>query len=148
MAMANRFAGFADNGGIPEVRIAKPRNPTKPKVRNARNVAIDDEDGFIPESKKGMTMVDTVDRGPYMKIMDRMALARQAQTGESYAAAFTKVYEAPENAAIRDGARLDHLSKAHDAIHGTELSLIPKVAKAGPLTRLRMTSAQDPRMLN
>jgi hypothetical protein len=61
-----------------------------------------------PESKKGMTMVETVDRGPYMKIMDRMALARQAQTGESYAAAFTKVYEAPENAAIRDGARLDH----------------------------------------
>ena len=26
---------------------AKPKNPTKPKVRNARNVAIDDDDGFI-----------------------------------------------------------------------------------------------------
>jgi hypothetical protein len=114
-------------------RTAKPKNPTKPKSRLARNVAIDDEDGFIPESRKGMTMVDyDVSRGPYHATLDRQALARQAQTGESYAAAFTKVYEDPKNAAIRDGARLDHLSKAHDAIHGTELSLIPKVAKAAP----------------
>ena len=31
-------------------------------------------------------MVDTVDRGPYYKMLDRQALAR-------YASAFTKVYE-------------------------------------------------------
>jgi hypothetical protein len=90
----NRFAGFADNGGVPfekftpaVSRTARPRNPTKPKVRNARNVAIDDEDGFIPNSK-GMTMTD-IDRGPYYKMLDRQALARQSQTGESYAKAFT-----------------------------------------------------------
>jgi hypothetical protein len=129
----NRFAGFADNGGVPEVRTAKPRNPTKAKVRLARNVAIDDEDGFIPEAKKGTTMVDyDISRGPYHAILDKMALARQAQTGESYAQAFTKVYEDPNNSALRDGARLDHLSKAMDATHGTKLSLIPVAKAAAP----------------
>lgn len=56
--MTNRFSGFADNGGVPfekytpaVSRTAKPRNPTKPKSRLAHNVAIDDEDGFIPNEK-------------------------------------------------------------------------------------------------
>jgi hypothetical protein len=142
-----RFAGFADNGGMPfekytpaVSRTAKPKNPTKPKVRNARNVAIDDEDGFIPEAKKGNTMVDYYDisRGPYHAILDKMALARQAQFGESYAQAFTKVYEAHENTLIRDGARFDHLAKAMDATHGTKLSLIPAAKAAAP-----MDPAQD-----
>jgi hypothetical protein len=115
--MTNRFAGFADNGGMPfekytpaVSRVAKPKNPTKPKVRNARNVAIDDEDGFIPNSK-GMTMtnIDT-SRGPYHAMLDRMARARQAITGESYAKAFTECYTqapyrpetpAPEQAVAR-----------------------------------------------
>src|SRR5580704_16037188 len=121
-----RFAGFADNGGVPfekytpaVSRTAKPKNPTKPKVRNARNVAIDDEDGFIPEAKKGNTMVDYYDisRGPYHAILDKMARARQGITGESYAKAFTEVYTDPANAAISDGAQYDHLAKAMDSIY-------------------------------
>jgi hypothetical protein len=124
----------AGGGFTPAVaRTAKPRNPTKAKARLARNVAIDNEDAFIPEAKKGTTMADyDISRGPYHAILDKMALARQAQTGESYARAFTKVYEAPENASLRDGARLDHLAKAMDATHGTRLSLIPAAKAAAP----------------
>jgi hypothetical protein len=135
--MTNRFSGYADNGGVPVekytpvvARTAKPRNPTKPKVRNARNVPIDDEIGDVAEAKKGMAMTD-INRGPFQAMMDRQALARQAQTGESYAAAFTKVYTDPANAEIRDLVRLDHLAKQSDAMHGTKLSLIP-AAKAAP----------------
>jgi hypothetical protein len=69
-----------------------------------------------------MTYIDT-SRGPFFAMLDRQALARQAQTGESYAAAFTKIYEDPANRAIRDRAQYDHIAKAHDAIHGTKLSL-------------------------
>jgi hypothetical protein len=53
-----------DGGFTPAVaRTAKPKNPTKAKARLAGNVAIDDEDGFIPEAKKGMTMTD-INRHP------------------------------------------------------------------------------------
>jgi hypothetical protein len=45
----NRFAAFADNGGMPiekytpaVARTAKPKNPTKPKSRLAHNVGIDE----------------------------------------------------------------------------------------------------------
>jgi hypothetical protein len=65
-------------------------------------------------------------------MLDRQARARQAITGESYAKAFTEVYTAPENIAIKDGAQYDHLAKAHDLQYGTRLSLIPKVEKAAP----------------
>jgi hypothetical protein len=123
-----------DDDGVPEARLAKPKNPTKPKVRNARNVAIDDEIGEAADANKGTTMVDygnDISRGPYHSMLDKMARARQAITGESYAKAFTETYTDPANAAIRDGAQPDHLAKGHDAIHGTRLSLIP-VAKAAP----------------
>jgi hypothetical protein len=61
------------------------RTPTKAKVRLAGNVAIDDEDGFIPEAKKGTTMADyDISRGPYHAILDKMALARQAQTRRDF----------------------------------------------------------------
>jgi hypothetical protein len=81
-------------------RTAKPKNPTKPKVRNARNVSIDDEDGFIPNSK-GMTMTDyDTSRGPYYAMIDRQALARQQQTGETYQKAFTECYCDPRNAVM------------------------------------------------
>ena len=41
----------AGGGFTPAVsRVAKPKNPTKAKVRLAPNVAIDDDDGFIPEA--------------------------------------------------------------------------------------------------
>jgi hypothetical protein len=107
MSSSNRFAGFGDNGGVPEVRLAKPKTPTKAKARLAGNVAIDDEDGEIAEAKKGTTkMVDyDISRGPYHAILDKLALARQAQTGESYAKAYTEVYTDPANVTLRDGAR-------------------------------------------
>jgi hypothetical protein len=82
-----------------------------------------------------MTM-DTVDRGPYMKMLDRQALAHQAQFGGSYEQAFTKVFTAPENAAIRDGAKYDELARAFDSVYGTAKSLIP-VQKAAPYDPLR-----------
>jgi hypothetical protein len=82
-----------------------------------------------------MTMTD-INRGPYHAIIEKQARARQAITGESFARAFTAIYEAPESAALRDGARLDHLSKQHDAMHGTKLSLTP-AAKAAAYDPLR-----------
>ena len=123
MSSLNRFAGFGDNGGVPQVRLAKPKTPTKAKVRLAGNVAIDDEDGFIPEAKKGITMADyDTSRGPYHAILDKMALARQAQTGESYAKACTECYAGPKNALIRDGVKYDELARAFDSSHGTAKS--------------------------
>jgi hypothetical protein len=121
-----------DDGFTPAVAsTAKPGKPTKPKVRNARNVAIDDEDGFIPNAKKESNSMTDIDRGPFAKMLDKMALAHQAQFGGSYEQAYTKIYTDPANASIRDRAQYDHLSKQHDAMHGTRLSLIP-VAKAAP----------------
>jgi hypothetical protein len=92
-------------------RDLRPKRKTQPKVRNARNVGIDDEDGFIPNLKREDNMTDNIDRGPFMKMLDRQALALQAKTGESYASAFTKCYTAPENKSIVDNARLDHLAQ-------------------------------------
>jgi hypothetical protein len=76
-------------------------------------------------------MVDTVDRGPYMKMLDKQALALQAQIGGSYASAFTKVYEDPSNRVIVDRVQHEHLAKSHDEMFGTKLSAIP-VAKQAP----------------
>jgi hypothetical protein len=112
-------------------RTAKPKKPTKPKVRNAHNEPIDDEIGVPAETKKGMTMVDydnDISRGPYHVMLDKMARARQAITGESYAKAFTHVYTDPRNSAIRDGSKYDDLAKAFDSVHGTAKSLV----KAAP----------------
>ena len=75
-------------------------------------------------------MLDSVDRGPYYKMLDRQALARQSQTGESYAKSFTAVYTDPANAAIRDGAKYDDIAKAFDLAHGTAKSLIPVAKEA------------------
>jgi hypothetical protein len=114
-----------DDGFTPAVATtAKPIN-RKPKVRRE----IDDDDVIIP-AEKGNNMSD-IDRGPFYKMLDRQALARQQQTGESYAVAFTKIYEAPENRAIRDAATNEHLAQGHDAMFGYGLSAIP-VAKAAP----------------
>jgi hypothetical protein len=133
--MTNRFAGFADNGGVPFEkytpaisRTAKPKKPTKPKSRLARNEPIDDEVGKPAE--KGITMTDYNDtsRGPWHAMLDRMARARQAITGESYAKAFTETYCDPKNAAIRDGSKYDDLAKAFDGVYGTAKSLV----KAAP----------------
>jgi hypothetical protein len=108
----------------------KPGAPRAARPKNIPNIA-----------KRETTMVDygnDISRGPYHAMIDRHALARQAQTGESYAKAFTECYSDPKNAAIRDLAQLDHLEKGHDAIHGTRLSMIPKqVEKAAPYDPLR-----------
>jgi hypothetical protein len=78
-------------------------------------------------------MVDyDISRGPYHAILDKMALARLAQTGESYAKAFTEVYTDPANVTLRDGAQYDDLAKSFDAIYGTAKSLIPVVKAAAP----------------
>ena len=139
MSSSNRFAGFGDNGGVPQIRLAKPKTPTKAKVRLAGNVAIDDEDG--EDSKKGMAMADyDISRGPYHAILDKMALARQSQTGESYAKAYTECYTDPKNAALRDGVRYDELARAFDSSHGTAKSLIP-VAKEAPYDPLWKAAA-------
>jgi hypothetical protein len=124
---------FGDNGGI-FVRLTNARKtPTKAKVRLARHTSIDDEDGFISKSTKGMTMADyDISRGPYHAILDKMALARQAQTGESYAKAYTEIYTDPSNAALRDGVRYDELARAFDSSHGTAKSLIPVTKAAAP----------------
>lgn len=66
-------------------------------------------------------MVDTVDRGPFAKMLDKQALALQAQIGGSYEQAYVRVYSDPSNRTIVDRARCDHLSVQHDAMHGTRL---------------------------
>ena len=63
-------------------------------------------------------------------MLDKMALALQAQIGGSYEQAFTKVYTDPKNAAIRDGSKYDDLSKAFNSVHGTKFSLVKKAAPA------------------
>jgi hypothetical protein len=86
-------------------------------------------------AKRVTTMVDygnDISRGPYRLMLDEMARARQAITGESYAKAFTETYTDPANVEIRNGALHDHLAKGHDAIHGTRLSLIPAQKAAAP----------------
>jgi hypothetical protein len=119
----------ASHDGVPEARLAKPRNPTKPKSRLAHNPGIDDEDGFIPATKGTATMVDyDTSRGPWHAMLDKMARALQAQTGWSYAKSFTAVYTDPKNSAIRDGSKYDDLAKAFDSVHGTAHSLV----KAAP----------------
>jgi hypothetical protein len=92
----------------------------------------------IPNAKRAtMTNYDyDTSRGPWHAMLDKQALALQAQIGGSYEQAFTKVYTAPENASIRDRAQFEHLAKAHDAMYGTRLSLIP-VAKEAPYDPLR-----------
>jgi hypothetical protein len=122
-------------------RTEKPRKP-KSKSRFAGYAGVDEE-GFIPNSKRETTMVDygnDISRGPYHLMLDRQARARQAITGESYAKAFTECYCDPANVAIKEGAQLDHLSKAHDAMHGTKLSMIP-AAKAAPPDAVTKSSA-------
>jgi hypothetical protein len=115
---------------VPHVHVAKPKRPVKPQVRFAKP---DEDDDEMTRIGKADTMTQAVDisRGPYQAILDKMALARQAQTGESYAKAFTEVYTDPANVMLRDGAQYDHLAKSMDAIYGTTKSLVP-VEKAAP----------------
>jgi hypothetical protein len=128
MSGFDRFAGFGDHGGVPFDKVAKPKKPTKLKSRFAGYAGVDEE-GYVPNLKRETT--SDIDRGPFYKMLDRQALARQQQTGESYAAAFTKVYEDPSNRSIRDAATSEHLAQGHDAMFGYQLSGT-HVAKAAP----------------
>jgi hypothetical protein len=129
--MTNRFAGFADNGGIPIEKytpavscLARPKNPTKPKSRLARNEPIDDEIGKPDNAKKGITMTNyDTSRGPWHAMIDKQALAIQGQIGCSYAQAFTKAYTDPKNATIVEQYKYDDLAKAYDAIDGGQRSM-------------------------
>jgi hypothetical protein len=76
-------------------------------------------------------MVDNINRGPWHAMIDRQALAHQAQFGGTYEQAFVKMYTDPRNSTIVEQLKLDHLAKGHDAICGTRLSMTP-VAKAAP----------------
>jgi hypothetical protein len=133
----NRFAAFADNGGMPFEKITSRTEKPEKKKTNSRFAGyrgVDEEEGFIPNLKRENTMTDN--KGPWHAMLDRQALARQSQTGESYAQAFTKVYEDPSNTTIRDLARFDHLAGQHDAMHGSRLSAIP-ATKAAPADALQ-----------
>jgi hypothetical protein len=92
------------------------------------------DDGFTPAVARTDEMTRKADydvsRGPYHAMLDRMARARQAITGESYAKAFTETYCDPANAAIRDGSKYDDLAKAFDSVHGTAKSLVKAAAPA------------------
>jgi hypothetical protein len=111
----------------------------------------DDGDGFTPVAprpakpknipnavKRETTMTYDYDtsRGPWHAMLDKMALALQAQIGCSYEQAFTKVYTDPKNAAIRDGSKYDDLAKAYDSTYGTAMSLV-KTAPPAPYDPLQ-----------
>jgi hypothetical protein len=78
-AMTNRFAGFADNGGVPKdgyapavARTEKPKNPTPAVARTAKPLKPVTEDGdgedvFSVRVKKGNNNMNEIDRGPYYK---------------------------------------------------------------------------------
>jgi hypothetical protein len=123
----NRFAAFADNGGMsfekytPAVsRTAKPIN-RKPRRDDDDDDVINDI--TIPNMKR---MTD-----PFAKMLDRQALAYQAQFGGSYEQAYVKIYEDPSNRSIVDAAKSEHLAQGEDAISGTRLSMVP-AQKAAP----------------
>jgi hypothetical protein len=116
----NRFAGYGCNGGM-SFEKAKPRKP-KPKSNFAGYDGIDEE-GFIPNSKRENNMTDIDNsRGPWHAMIDKQALAIQAQTGWSYAKSFTAAYTDPKNAAIVEAYKHDDLAKAYDAIDGGQRS--------------------------
>jgi hypothetical protein len=145
----NRFAGFSNNGGMPEAcdtrksyrkiltdmfeselsdasveDMKKTIEKAKSRLANKKPLADEDEDGIIPPIDKGHNMTD-----PFMKMLDKQALAHQAKFGGSYEQAFTKVYTSPANASIRDAATYEHLARGHDDMFGYRLATpVKKVA--------------------
>jgi hypothetical protein len=128
--------------GIPE-GFTPPKRKKIPKVRNAHNEPIDDEIGKPAEKGNSMTYDYDTSRGPYHAILDKMARARQAITGESYAKAFTETYCDPKNAAIRDGSKYDDLAKAYDGVYGTSFSLVKAAPPDPPQDEVSPGPAHD-----
>jgi hypothetical protein len=129
-----------------------PPVPFNKAMPGARKLVImkrinDDGDGFTPAVSRAAReitrKVDSVaynydtSRGPWHAMLDKMALALQAQIGCSYEQAFTKVYTDPKNAAIRDGSKYDDLAKAYDSVFGTGFSLVKKAAPPPPYDPLQ-----------
>jgi hypothetical protein len=127
--------------GIPD-GYEPPKRKKVPQVRNARNEPIDDDVG--KPAKKGNNMTYdrfagfgdpitkremTGDTAPFYRMIDRQALALQAQTGMSYASAFTKCYTDPSNRSIVDAATREHIAKGLDDMFGYRLAT--PVKKAG-----------------
>jgi hypothetical protein len=126
MTSFDRFAGFGDHGGIPIEKAAPVSRTAKPINRRPRRD--DDDDEVIIPAEKGNTMADT--DNPFYKMIDREALALQAQTGESYASCFTKCFTDPSNKTIVDQIHYEHLAQSHDNMFGYRLAT--PVTKAAP----------------
>jgi hypothetical protein len=141
---STRIVIMKRDDGVPD-GFEPPRGKT-PKVRNARNEPIDDEVG--KPTKKGNNMTydrfagfgdpitkreTTGDTDPFYRMIDRQALALQAQTGMSYASAFTKCYTDPSNRSIVDAATHEHIAKGLDDMYGYRLATpVRKAAPADP----------------
>jgi hypothetical protein len=123
----NRFSGYADNGGMsfekytPAVsRTAKPIN-RKPRRDDDDSDVIND---VVIPAKKGNNMTDyDTARGPWHAMINKQALAIQAQVGCSYEQAFTKAYTDPRNSEIVAAYKADDLAKAYDALDGGQRSM-------------------------
>jgi hypothetical protein len=118
MSGFNRFAGYGCNGGMPTFEKYTPAvsRTAKPVNRKPRRDDDDDDvinDVVIPAAKK---------TDPFAKMLDRQALAYQAQFGGSYEQAYTKIYCDPSNRSIVDAATSEHLAKAYDAMDGGQRS--------------------------
>jgi hypothetical protein len=103
----------------------------RPAQKHARVVLMkSDDDAVVTTKANSMTNYNyDTSQDPFHAMLDRQARARQAITGESYAKAFTEVYMAPENIAIKAAAQYEQLAKSHDSLYGTQFSTNP-VAKA------------------
>jgi hypothetical protein len=110
----NRFSGYGDNGGIPIAKFTPAVATTAKPINRKPKRDDDNDDVVIPADKR----VD-----PFAKMLDRQALAHQAQFGGSYEQAYTKVYCDPSNRSIVDAARYEHLAKAYDAYDGGQRSM-------------------------
>jgi hypothetical protein len=117
MSGFDRFAGFGDHGGVSIEKAAPVSRTAKPINRKTRRDDDDDDvinNVTIPNSK-GMT-------DPFAKMLDRQALAYQAQFGGSYEQAYTKIYCDPSNRSIVDAATTEHLAQDLDNMFGYQHS--------------------------
>jgi hypothetical protein len=110
----NRFAAFGDNGGIPIEKYTPAVSRTAKPINRKPRRDDDNDDVIIPAAKR----VD-----PFAKMLDRQALAYQAQFGGSYEQAYTKIYCDPSNRSIVDAATSEHLARGHDAYDGGQRSM-------------------------
>jgi hypothetical protein len=84
MAVANRFAGFGDNGGVPQVRVAKPKNPTPADFLAdvVFSQILNREAELMEEAEAGLAVQDQLDvvRAP-LKNDDTVGLRGEVSIG-------------------------------------------------------------------